>query len=95
MDEDAKRQIQIGKVSVSLRLLEEALKFPPNHHIVDVGFDWEDRWGKKIQFIVQGDQMPTITEGEKIPDMQVLQTIEYDEDGRARNIKTKFVRGGF
>ena len=72
--------VNTGYITCSLRLLEDLLKLPEDHHIVNVWYDFDDWHQKNFRIVIAGPKMPKRGEGEPIKQIFPLLTKEGGMD---------------
>ena len=61
-----------GFIRVDIKLLEDLLKIPPEHGIVDIKWGFANRRGKYVEFYVEGPTLPNIPlPGGRIPQVML------------------------
>ena len=64
-----KETVNRGILEVSLDLLADVMRLPPDHRIVSIERDWRTYKGM-YSFIIEGPDLPETREGEKLMSIQ-------------------------
>jgi hypothetical protein len=56
-------------IRVDLRVLEELLHLPPDHHVREVIVEYEDRVRRGVRFLIEGPLLPRVSEGAVAPEV--------------------------
>lgn len=63
---------QLGRVKISVEMLEELLRLPIDHSILEIKQDYEDRLRNEFTLVCEGPDLPKVREGEQIPELSVI-----------------------
>lgn len=62
----------MGIAKISIVLLEDLLKFPEDHHIIDINYDMYDKLNNEITCLIEGPTLPIKLEGQRTEEVKIV-----------------------